>query len=220
MRKKHQTPEKALLNLIEKGASPGSGVAATTQTSHAALSFSDAVVLAVKKIPIFISEDPWGVRVFLVLSICVVLIFFFSLIHMHRAYTHTSQSDHAVISYDEIGTDTVFTLPAKEQEAALQQTIDSVVNADYSIFEFKPAESNAVGEGTGDDAQRVLDRELKNLRIAGISFLDCPEVILVDKKEGQTFFLKQDETINDLVISRIDKEAVEFSYNGKTAVLR
>lgn len=60
---------------------------------------------------------------------------------------------------------------------------------------------------------------LESMQLVGIAFGAQPEAMIREKKGGRTYFLKQGEQINGVVVKEIQKDRVIVEYAGQTKEL-
>ena len=213
---KQLTPEKQLLNLIEKPAVRGSLHAAAIKY-HGLSLFSFAALkgrLAFLKNRISKAGAPQlDIRVingFLKLSVVILSLYF--MINLFFFLFHLKQG--------------LKINPEKPGREGFAQVVSPLKAASYYLEQvrerdiFRMGQRKASVQGSKGPSQALLEAT-QYLRLVGISWSADPDVMIEDTKNQRTLFLKKGRTIdNDVKVEAIFKDKVVLSFRGEEVELR
>lgn len=220
------SPEKQLLNLIEKPSTQKSAASSVVAAvKHQGMGLVDAGAMRGKVsfikdtfkggIPGFDMRS-WDIKTlnvtFEVIIVVLVLIFLvnlgFSIVHLGKKV----QFEVKLAKPSEYKIAQVTSLlkgPAIYAEKARER----------DIFRLGVRPSESVGLSKGP-SQRIIEATV-NYRLAGISWSDDPDVMIEDTKNQRTHFLKKGQVIdNEVRVQAVFKDKVILSYQGEEIEIR
>lgn len=218
------TPEKQLLNLIEKPKAQGAQKEQGSERNRLG-SFSVPVLklkilnaskwlqnyLIANNKELFTVKRLRGFfQVLSALLVVYILVFFvFSLRKMKKMDFFALQQKNSPDSSFVLSAGRVKEMyPAKDVKIYLEPL------KKRNIFIFA---SNQPSVSVGVDA---ISQLTEGLKLVGISFSDYPEAIIEDDKDKKTYFVKEGSYIGKLLVKKISKEAILLGYNGEEKQLR
>jgi hypothetical protein len=94
----------------------------------------------------------------------------------------------------------------------------------YYVTRIKDRDIFRMGPKIEDTPAEVISAKAaeatKNFKLVGISWSDNPDAIIEDTKNGQTFFVKKGQVIDEMVVESIAKEKVVLRYNQELIEVR
>lgn len=220
------TPEKQLLNLIEKPASQKSGVSSVVAAvKHHGVGFVHAGAMKGRVaylkdtlrvgIPGF-KIQTWDIKTLNVLfEIGIVLLVLIFLVNLGFSIVHLGKKVQFEVKL------------AKPSEYKIAQVASLLKGSaiyvekarQRDIFRMGARPSDTIGLSKGP-SQRILEATA-NYRLAGISWSGDPDVMIEDTKSQHTYFLKKGQVIeNDIRVQAVFKDKVILSYQGEEIELR
>lgn len=113
------------------------------------------------------------------------------------------------------------TTPAPSAAVASAPPVDSYLEAITRRDLFQPGgdpEAKPVNFFAPPVAE--VNEKLKEIQLVGIAWGTYPEAMLRDKKGGRTYFVKEADTFEQILVKEIQKDRVVVEYKGQTHELR
>ncbi len=88
---------------------------------------------------------------------------------------------------------------------------------------FQPFEKKETADQGVVTAKAVLEKKVQNFKLVGVAWLDMPEsatVMIEDKTNGVTSFLKEGEKLEDVTIKTIFTDRVVIGYENEEIVIK
>jgi hypothetical protein len=88
---------------------------------------------------------------------------------------------------------------------------------------FKPYEKKDVGVAGTPSGKAMLEKKMSKFRVVGVAWLDVPEsatIMIEDKANGTTRFLKEGEKIDDVTVKTIYTDRVVVGYDNEEIVIK
>ncbi|NTV28535.1 MAG: hypothetical protein HGA80_00445 [Candidatus Omnitrophica bacterium] len=88
---------------------------------------------------------------------------------------------------------------------------------------FQPFEKKEGGSSGVVTARAVLEKKMQNFKLVGVAWLDMPEsatVMIEDKANGVTKFLKEGDKLEDVTIKTIYTDRVVIGYENEEIVIK
>lgn len=88
---------------------------------------------------------------------------------------------------------------------------------------FKPYEKKEDGASATPSVKAALEKRMSKYKIVGVAWLDVPEsasVMIEDKSNSTTRFLKEGDKIDDVTVKTIFTNKVVFSYANEEIVIK
>lgn len=103
---------------------------------------------------------------------------------------------------------------------ASRRPVDEYLNAITRKDIFQP-DLNSAGRPTDAPAlpKTSIEEVLSNLQLVGIAWGVYPEAMLRDKKKGRTYFVKQGDSFEKVLVKEILKDRVIVEYGGQSKEL-
>jgi hypothetical protein len=218
------TPEKQLLNLIEKPMAKASINAAAIKYhgqsffSFGALksrfSFLRNRVKGEMQAGSLTRLDIKSVNQFL--KVCVTILAFYFLVNLYTSVINLKKDIKVNPKLMRATQDQSMQVRSLLKSASYY--LEKARERDIFTMNKKPLSKEPVS-GKGN-SQRILEAT-QNLRLVGISWSDDPDVMIEDTKIQRTFFLKKGQIVeNDIRLKAVFKDKVILNYGGEEIELR
>ena len=106
------------------------------------------------------------------------------------------------------------------QYASLLEYLDNIKQRNI----FQPIEEDETQQNEESPIETTnIGNKIKDLKLVGVSWLDTSEsasAMLEDEKSGNTYFIKQGETIRDVTVKKIYADQVILAYQGEETTLK
>ncbi len=221
-----QSPEKQLLNLIEKPSSQktpvssvigavkrqGMGLVDTGMFKGKSSFFKDAFKGG---IPGFDMRS-WDIKTLNVLfEVFIVLLVAIFLVNLAVSIAHLGKKVKFEVKLAKPSEYRIAPVASLLKGPAIY--VEKARERDIFRMGARPPDSDGLSKGP---SQRILDAT-SQYRLAGISWSDDPDVMIEDTKNQRTYFLKKGQIIdNDVRVQSVSKEKVILSYQGEEVELR
>ncbi len=198
-----ETAEQKLLKIIE-----------ATKKSQAAASGAGGTVAIAKKPA---ARIPFTSRQLnMVLIIATVMGLFYFLFELRNGLGLVRQ-------------DVVFSVEDVLPQESLKLFVPQIKSIAYYLDKmssrdlFKPYEKKEDGSSVTPTEKAALEKKMSKYKVVGVAWLDVPEsatVMIEDKSNSTTRFLKEGDKIDDVTVKTIFTNKVVFSYANEEIVIK